>query len=103
MKSFNNWTHKNNRNHIFYTHAHFYLILVWDSLYIFVDCFCGCHFDISLSKTFYYFLTLSELDSKSAIGLGWDLVFVLIVVFIHYKMISIDNITNENNKEHNKK
>ena len=34
---------------------------------------------------------------------GWDLVFVLIDTFIHYKVINLDSITNENNKEHNEK
>ena len=32
-----------------------------------------------------------------------DLVFDGVVIFIHYKMINLDSITNENNKEHNKK
>ena len=36
-------------------------------------------------------------------GLGWDLVFDNVVIFIHYKMINLDSITNENNKEHNEK
>ena len=30
----------------------------------------------------------------------WDL---LVVIFIHYKMINLDSITNENNKKHNEK
>ena len=30
-------------------------------------------------------------------------VFDVFVVFIHYKMIDSDSITNENNKEHDKK
>ena len=34
---------------------------------------------------------------------GWDLVFVLIVIFIHYKTINLDHITNKNNREHNEK
>ena len=34
---------------------------------------------------------------------GWDLVFVLIVNSIHYKMFNLDDITKENNKEHNEK
>ena len=46
---------------------------------------------------------LSRLDSKSTTGLGWDLVFVSIVIFIHYKMINLDSITNGNNKEYNEK
>ena len=36
-------------------------------------------------------------------SLGWDLVFDIAVIFIHYKMINLDNITNKNNKEHNEK
>ena len=55
IKNFNNWAHKSNHNHIFYTHAHFDLIFVRDNLYTFVDCSCGYHFDIFLIKTFYYF------------------------------------------------
>ena len=42
---------------------------------------------------------LSELDSKLTTDLGWDLIFI----FIHYKIIDLDSITNENNKEHNEK
>ena len=34
---------------------------------------------------------------------GWDLVFVLIAISIHYKMFNLDDITKENNKEHNEK
>ena len=44
MKNFNKKAQKNNCNHIFYTHGHFYLILVWGDLYTFVD------FDIFLSE-----------------------------------------------------
>ena len=33
----------------------------------------------------------------------WDLIFVSIVIIIHYKMIKLDSITNENNKERNEK
>ena len=44
-------------------------------------------------------MTLFELDSKSTTSLGWDLVFI----FIHYKIINLDDITNENSKEHNEK
>ena len=32
-----------------------------------------------------------------------DLVFHVIVIFVHYKMINLDSITNKNNKEHNEK
>ena len=32
-----------------------------------------------------------------------DLVFDGAAIFIHYKMINLDSITNENNKEHNEK
>ena len=28
---------------------------------------------------------------------------LLVVIFIHYKIINLDSITNENNKEHNEK
>ena len=34
---------------------------------------------------------------------GWDLTFFKAVIIIHYKIINLDSITNENNKEHNKK
>ena len=44
-------------------------------------------------------LTLSELDSESTTGLGWDLIFI----FIHYKTTNLDSITHENNKEQNEK
>ena len=40
---------------------------------------------------------LFELNSKSTTGSRWDF------IFIHYKMINLDSITNENNKEHNEK
>ena len=33
----------------------------------------------------------------------WDLIFVSIVIIIHYEMIKLDSITNENNKERNEK
>ena len=33
----------------------------------------------------------------------WDLVFDGIVIFMHYKMINLDSITNENNKKHSGK
>ena len=33
----------------------------------------------------------------------WDLVFDGVAIFIHYKMINLDSITSENNKEHNEK
>ena len=33
----------------------------------------------------------------------WDLTFFKVVIIIHYKMINLDSITNENNKEHNEK
>ena len=33
----------------------------------------------------------------------WGLVFDVVVIFIHYKMIHLDSITNENKKEHNEK
>ena len=51
---------------------------------------------------------LFELHLKSTYilngtGLGQDLIFDDAVIFIHYKMINLDNITNENNKKHNKK
>ena len=46
---------------------------------------------------------LFELDSKSTTGLEQDLTFDVVVIFIHYKMIDLDSITNENNKEHNEK
>ena len=36
-------------------------------------------------------------------GLGRDLTFLEADIIIHYKMINLDNITNENNKEHNEK
>ena len=32
-----------------------------------------------------------------------DLVFDDVVIFIHYKIINLDSITNKNNKEHNEK
>ena len=32
-----------------------------------------------------------------------DSVFDAAVIFIHYKMVNLDTITSENNKEHNKK
>ena len=32
-----------------------------------------------------------------------DLVFDDVAIFIRYKMINLDSITNENNKEHNEK
>ena len=32
-----------------------------------------------------------------------DLVFDGVVIFEYYKMINLDSITNENNKEHNEK
>ena len=32
-----------------------------------------------------------------------DLVFDGVVIFIHYKIINLDSITNKNNKEHNEK
>ena len=35
--------------------------------------------------------------------LKWDLVFDGFVIFIHYKMINLDSITNKDNKEHNEK
>ena len=31
------------------------------------------------------------------------LTFIKAVIIIHYKMINLDSITNENNKEHNEK
>ena len=40
---------------------------------------------------------LSELDSKSTTGLEQDF------IIIHYKMINLDSIANENNKKHNEK
>ena len=35
--------------------------------------------------------------------LKWDLDFDVVVIFIHYKMINLDSIKNESNKEHNEK
>ena len=32
-----------------------------------------------------------------------DLVFDVVVIFVHYKMINLDSITNENNKGHDEK
>ena len=32
-----------------------------------------------------------------------DLVFEGVAIFIHYQMINLDSITNENKKEHNEK
>ena len=40
---------------------------------------------------------LSELDSKSTTGLEQDF------IIIHYKMINLDSITNENNKKYSEK
>ena len=34
---------------------------------------------------------------------GCDLTFFKAFIIIHYKMINLDSITNENNKEHNEK
>ena len=34
---------------------------------------------------------------------GWDVTFFKAVIIIHYIMINLDSITNDNNKEHNKK
>ena len=69
MKNFDNWTHKRQCNHNFYTQAYFYLR---QSIHTFLDKSCS----------------------------KWDL---LVVIFIHYKMIDLDSITNENNKKHNEK
>ena len=33
----------------------------------------------------------------------WDLTFLKAVTIVHYKMINLGSITNENNKDHNKK
>ena len=33
----------------------------------------------------------------------WDLVLDGVVIFMHYKMINLDSITNKNNKKHNEK
>ena len=46
---------------------------------------------------------LSKLDSKSTTGLEQELTFLKTVFIIHYKMINLDSITNENSKEHNEK
>ena len=40
---------------------------------------------------------------KKPTAYGWDLIFPPIAISIHYKMINLDSITNENNKAHNKK
>ena len=34
---------------------------------------------------------------------GWDLTFFKVVIITYYKMINLDSITNENNKEHDEK
>ena len=34
---------------------------------------------------------------------GWDLTFFIVTILIHYKMINLDSITNESNKEDNEK
>ena len=40
---------------------------------------------------------------KKPTAYGWDLIFPPTAISIHYKMINLDSITNENNKAHNKK
>ena len=40
---------------------------------------------------------------KKPTAYGWDLIFPPIATSIHYKMINLDSIRNENNKAHNKK
>ena len=63
-------------------------------------------FDFGLRQsihTFWLFLwgCLASLLDKSY--WKWDLVFDSVVIFIHYKMINLDSITNKNNKKHNEK
>ena len=41
-----------------------------------------------------YYTLLASICSK------WDL---LVIIFLYYKMINLDNITNKNNKKHNEK
>ena len=58
---------------MFYTQNYIYLIMAWDNLWLKL-CLIVC--------------------AK---------VFDVVVIFMHYKMIHLDSITNENNKEHNEK
>ena len=88
MKSFDNRAHKIQCNNIFYIKT-YYL------------------FDLGLRQPFFtlfdYFLQgrLAKISDKSCSKR--DLVSDVVVIFIHYKMLNLDSITNKNNKIHNKK
>ena len=76
MKNFDNQTHN------FYTQTYFYSILFWDNLYALV------HF-------FLQSLT-AWVSGKSCSK--QDLIFDNTTIFIHYKIVNLGSITNENNK-----
>ena len=89
MRNFDNRAYKIQCNHNFYTQTYFYLRQTR----------LGLRQSI---HTFWLFLQnhLAEISDKSC--LKQDLVFDGVVIFIHYKMINLDSITNKN-KKHNEK
>ena len=87
MKNFDDGAHKSQCNHNFYTETYVYMIL-------------GLRQSIHTRFLFLRGL-LAQISEK--ICSKRNLVFDSIVIFIHYKMINLDSITNENNKEHNEK
>ena len=87
MKNFNNWAYKIDCNHTFYTQAHFHLILVYDNLYTFVE-----FFREGFQDQFY----IKPAHNKIS--------FLTLLSFLYIiKIINLDDITNENNKEYNEK
>ena len=63
-------------------------------------------FDLGLRQFIHTFWLFSRICLASILDRScskWDLVFDSVSIFIHYKTINLDSITNEDNKEHNEK
>ena len=63
-------------------------------------------FDLGLRQFIHAFWLFSRICQTSILDRScskWDLVFDCVSIFIHYKTINLDSITNEDNKEHNEK
>ena len=80
MRSFDHRTYKIDCNHIFYTEAHFYLILIFETIYALFLIF--------------FVKPLASIFNKSFLIQN-----LLFGIFIHYKMANLDTITNKNNKK----
>ena len=84
--NFDNRAHKSQCTHIFYSQTYYFLSW-FQTIYTQLLIIFAKPPSINFSKY--------KSCSKS------DLVFDGAAIFIHYKMINLDSITNENNKEHN--